>query len=224
MDKNRSIVLNISECAACGGHHAGLRFWWTTDIQPADNKGNALEGHRSVEGYEGVCPTLGVSILSDAYARPHSMFSQVVDTNVMFGNPQGDPENLNWERLEKQTKNILDEYDELQEALVEKNPIKLRDALCDIVVFALGAHHLMGEDAEADMTAVFASNCSKFCTNEEELQATKDNYTARGVKFYEEGEFPKKYLKSAEDQPGFPKGKFLKCINFKEPVFATSCN
>jgi NTP pyrophosphatase (non-canonical NTP hydrolase) len=152
------------------------------------------------------------------------MFRDVSTMNVAFGNPKGDPSNIDFDRISSQCRNIPDEYAELQEAIAEKNSVKVRDALSDLMVFALGAFHLMGVDAEEDMAAVFRSNMSKFCWTKEDMDRTKAKYTALGVPWYEEGNQHGNYLKAAEDCEDihgnkYRKGKFLKGINFREPDF-----
>ena len=143
--------------------------------------------------------------------------------NLAFGNPKGRPEEITQPRFSKQCMNIGDEYEELMAAISNKNLNGVRDALCDIMVFTLGAFHFLGIDADADMKAVFESNMSKFCKDEQELFATKAKYDALGVSYYEEGEFPTKCLKCSEDFTdaggnAYRKGKFLKGIAYKEPV------
>ena len=152
------------------------------------------------------------------------MFKDVSKMNEQFGNVKGTPGVVNWPKLENQCRNILDEYTELLQALRQEDPIEVRDALCDILVFTLGAYHLLGEDADKDMQAVFNSNMSKFCTNIDELSATIDYYTRTGVKVYSEGGFPFTCIKSLSTQVGrdgrnYPKDKFLKCINWRKPNF-----
>lgn len=151
------------------------------------------------------------------------MFARVSKMNVAFGNPKGDPNNIDWYRLEKQCKNILGEYKELLEALEAKNLDGVRDALCDINVFSLGAHHFMGIDVEADMDAVIDALMTRFCKDAVDLDATKAKYDALGIEYYVEGAFPCVCLKSAKDQDDihgehFPKGKFLKSASFSQPV------
>lgn len=152
------------------------------------------------------------------------MYHQVKTMNSAFGNPEGDPTNIDFERLKKQCHNIPGEYKELLFALEVEVPTLIRDALCDIMVFALGAMHLMCADADADMKAVYDSNMSKFCANEEEVTKTWAKYNELNVHTTVQGEFPFKFLRSAKDQTGtngefYPANKFLKGINYKEPVF-----
>jgi hypothetical protein len=65
------------------------------------------------------------------------MFKQVSIMNEAFGNPKGNPQEIDFARLEKQCSNILDEYKKLQEALAAKDPVLVRDALCDITASSL---------------------------------------------------------------------------------------
>lgn len=84
------------------------------------------------------------------------MFALVSDMNTAFGNPKGDPANINWKRIASQCKNITAEYKE-HRAAVERDDIEeCRDALCDILVFSLGAHHLMGFDPVVDLRQAVA--------------------------------------------------------------------
>ena len=152
------------------------------------------------------------------------MFALVKNMNTAFGNAEGDPKNINWERLENQVRNIHDEYDETTTALAARNLEQVRDGLCDIIVFALGAFHFVGIDADADMKAVIDGVMTRFCKDQAELDATKAKYAALEVDFYVEGNFPTMCLKSSKDQKdkngdNLPKGKFLKSVGFKEPVF-----
>jgi len=177
------------------------------------------------------------------------MFLDVKQMNEAFGNPEGNPADLRmavpggnekedwervdsmWGRLNAQCKNIKAEYEELQEALAERDVDKVRDALCDINVFSLGAHHLMGLDADDDMAEVVAAVLTRFCTDEKHLADTSAYYAMKGVEHYVGGEFPYKFLKSSRDQGKsiaadgsetweYPKGKFLKAVGSRKPIFA----
>lgn len=169
-------------------------------------------------------------------------FQRVAAMNIAFGNPVGDPANIDWGRVRKQCLNIPDELGELLIALgaapagvrksiailkantvFEKAPDveEVRDALCDVNVFAGGGQHMIGVDGDADMNAVLDGIMTRFCRDAVELQATLDHWSANGVsQTYIEGEFPKMVVKSAEDQLDAPKGKFLKSVGYRKPVFA----
>ncbi len=109
-------------------------------------------------------------------------FELVADMNTAFGNPAGVYQKIDIERVRRQCRNILDEYIELLAGLygVDKNDhafecfrgdhcrvlatidhigkapdmLAIRDALCDIQVFAMGAQHFMGVNGDDDMAAV----------------------------------------------------------------------
>lgn len=171
-------------------------------------------------------------------------FQLVARMNEAFGNPSGDVQNIDWQRIRNQCKNIFDEAFELMEALgaepdsvefarheimpsiVFDNELgvdahKVRDSLCDIHVFTYGAHHLMGINADADMQAVIDQVMTRFIKDEADKEATIALHAARGVTdVYFEGMYPTMVMKSASDQPDAPKGKFLKSASAqKEPKF-----
>lgn len=147
-------------------------------------------------------------------------FQRVAEMNTAFGNPKGNASNIEWKRLEKQCRNILDEYCELMDAIASENIDDVRDALCDIQVFANGAQHLMGVDGDDDMHAVVDGVMTRFIKDADDLQATVVLHAAKGVtKVYFEGVFPKMIMKSAVDQPDAPMGKFLKSASYINTVF-----
>ena len=171
-----------------------------------------------------------------------SNFTRVAAMNKAFGNPQGDPHNIDPQPLRRQCLNIADELGELYIALgADPSKIKgcvaalkaaavagafgldldgVRDALCDINVFSYGAHHLMGIDADADMAAVINGVMTRFVKDPEDLANTLDKHAAKGVsQVYLEGVYPTLVVKSAADQPDAPKGKFLKSASYQETVF-----
>jgi hypothetical protein len=169
--------------------------------------------------------------------------------NVAFGNPKGDFDNIDFARLKRQCKNILDEYVELYAALhgrsasaakqdiasyglesalyrieeTEGTPDvdQIRDSLCDIQVFAAGAQHFMGVNGDDDMTEVVSKVMTRFIKDEADKAATIAKHEANGVTdVYFEGDYPTMVMKSASDQPDAPKGKFMKSASFTEPKFA----
>jgi len=145
---------------------------------------------------------------------------RIAEMNVAFGNPKGNTSNINWQKLHAQCKNILDEYNELLDALAYSDMHAVRDALCDIQVFASGAQHLMGINADADMHAVIDGVMTRFIKDVYDKDATVAMHAAKGVtQVYFEGEYPKMVMKSAVDQPDAPKGKFLKSASYTNTVF-----
>jgi hypothetical protein len=162
------------------------------------------------------------------------MFQLVSEMNEAFGNPKGDPNAINAQRLLSQCKNIVKEYQELMKAFGIEVHIDhrvpnaavtgvndVRDALCDIMVFALGAYHFMGHDADRDMALVVEALYSRFCNTPESLMDTCRKYDKLGVDYYIEGQFPFVRLKSAKDQGDgeYPRGKFLKAAGYRTPDF-----
>lgn len=148
-----------------------------------------------------------------------------------------------WERLSKQCDNIGGKLDvhsadgqhngiingevlELLQAIERRDLNGTRDALCDIMVFTLGAFHIAGLDADADMQAVIDGVMTRFCRNEEELEQTLQKWRDKGIdKLATYGSFPTMCVKSTEDQVTFdgeqvPKGKFLKSIGYRDTVFS----
>lgn len=162
-----------------------------------------------------------------------TMFHLVKHMNDAFGNKEGDPHELlpeqidgavyydanAWGKIENQCRNIVDEYNELMHAIAKRDLDQTRDALCDIMVFALGAFHRMGIDADGDMTAVVEGVMTRFIKGPADKIATITRHEALGVKeVYFEGDYPNMIMKSASDQPDAPKGKFLKSASFSLPV------
>lgn len=174
------------------------------------------------------------------------MFAYVKLMNEAFGNPEGKPADFGlvplsptgrnetaWGRLLKQCENIAGsapeirgEVRELLVAIKERDVVKTRDALCDIMVFALGAYHFLGYDADADMAAVLDGVMTRFCRDQTELDATIAKWAARGVTdVYTQGQFPRLCVKAASDQTDtvdgehIPKGKFLKSVGYRDTVF-----
>jgi len=170
---------------------------------------------------------------------------RIAAMNEAFGNPAGDFDNIDPRALLNQCRNIFDEYVELLHAFgvspdvlhsfkvihnntlygfeptVDKMDVtEVRDALCDIQVFAGGAQHLMGVDADVDMHSVINGVMSRFIKDEEDKQATIALHAAKGVTdVYFEGEFPRMVMKSASDQPDAPRGKFLKSASYMPTRF-----
>jgi len=171
-----------------------------------------------------------------------SNFQRVAAMNAAFGNPEGDPKAIDFDRVRKQCLNIADEFGELMIALGadpenmkqavaqikdvgaytsgQADLTEVRDALCDIHVFAYGAHHFMGIDADDDMDAVVDGVMTRFVKDPADLAATLDMHTDRGIKEFDIfGDYPTVVVKSAEDQPDAPKGKFLKSASYQNTVF-----
>lgn len=177
-------------------------------------------------------------------ARP-TPSTRVAAMNAAFGNPPGDFNSIDFTKVFNQSRNIFDEYLELLHALgvpaeslgalrqmhasVVQNhtvvPSKVstedvRDALCDVQVFAQGAQYFMGVNSDDDMHAVIDGVMTRFIKDEADFDATVAMHAAKGVtQTYTEGQFPTMVLKSKVDQPDAPKGKFLKSASYSPAVF-----
>lgn len=147
-------------------------------------------------------------------------FQRVREMNAAFHNHPDDYFAPDWDGIKSWAKNILDEYGELVEAIHQRDRMKVRDALCDIQVFACGLQNKLGVDGDADMNAVIDGVMTRFVKDPEDLEATVKWHAGRGVtQTYTQGEYPTLVLKSAADQPDAPKGKFLKSASYKDTVF-----
>lgn len=152
-----------------------------------------------------------------------SNFTDVSYLNTVFGNLKGDLNDPNWDKAGKQLHLIQEELAELVDGINNKDMGEIRDAVADILVVTYGMAHILGIDADSDMAAVQASNLSKLCKTEEEVEKTLTFYREeKGLNVYSGGELPEAYVKSAEDQQGkdgkfYPAHKFLKSINWHEP-------
>lgn len=164
--------------------------------------------------------------LDAAWPETASPLKRVAMMNEAFGNPRGhiadypdNPEAM--KRLDKQVSNIQDEFNEFYDkGFCAGNVKEMRDALCDIMVFAAGALHFLGVDADADMHAVIDGLYTRFIKDDADKAATVALHAARGVTdVYFEGEYPRMVMKSASDQPDAPRGKFLKSASYRNTVF-----
>lgn len=147
-------------------------------------------------------------------------YEKVITFNLAIGNKSGDKRKIDWDLLTREVDMIQSEVDELREAIELKNINKFRDGLCDVHVFAYGTHHKIGHNADKDMDAVMTALYSRFCENIDILYKTIAFHKNKGVlEVTIHGKFPFAYIKSDGDYPDAPKGKFLKSINYHEPVF-----
>lgn len=150
-------------------------------------------------------------------------FEMVKHLNEVMGNPEGEAL-TNHNRALVQLELIREEINELIKAIDAGDMIETRDAISDVLVTTYGLAHLLGIDADKDMKEVQESNMSKLCTNMVELSDTIDYYSQLGVTIGSRGELPEVCVYSVKDQSDYsgkfyPSGKFLKCINWKEPCF-----
>lgn len=152
-----------------------------------------------------------------------SNFTEVSHLNEVMGNHKGDAL-TNFNRAHAQFEIIQEELTELHKALYDRNFTEIRDGIADVLVTTYGLSHLLGINADDDMKEVQSSNMSKLCVTELEAAQTIEKYESMGVMVSTRGDAPEIAIYSncsQSDSNGkyYPEGKFLKSINFKEPVF-----
>ena len=152
-----------------------------------------------------------------------SNFLDVTELNNCIGNPKGDMSNLDWDALESQLALIKEEFEELMDAVAQRDLTEVRDATADILVTTYGMAHRAGFDADADMEEVHRSNMSKFCHSHDEAGKTALSYEQLGLnvtfRFLADKRIAVISAKAQTvNDKYYPKGKLLKSINFKEPV------
>lgn len=99
--------------------------------------------------------------------------------------------------------------------------ISTKFAILNFINMATQYQHMLGVCPIKDMTSVIDGVMTRFCENEIVLADTVLFWKNKGVtKVYMEGDFPKAYIKSSEDQPDAPKGKFLKSTTTRNPIFS----
>lgn len=143
--------------------------------------------------------------------------------NLAFGNAKGDKRNPDWAAIERQYKISLSEMKEIGLAIEARNFKEVIDGVADVTTTNDGLAHIAGINGDVALDCVYRSNMSKFCANQEEVDATILKYAAMGVQLTVHGEFPAKFVRSAIEQKLgdeiIPAGKFLKGINYKGPDF-----
>jgi NTP pyrophosphatase (non-canonical NTP hydrolase) len=157
-----------------------------------------------------------------------SNFTQVCDLNGAFGRPKTNSQEQDYSKLENQFSLVLEEVEELQQAIKDENWTEVKDAIGDILVVTYGMGYVADIDCDKLMANISASNFSKFCTHDEMLE-TVAYYSGLGANVVAEetmiGDELKYAVKSAENQSYIEdgvektvkKGKLLKNINWKVP-------
>lgn len=86
-----------------------------------------------------------------------SSFLLVKTMATAFDNLEGDPKNLNWERIERRMPSVPDRYSDILRAIEANNLDQVRIGLCEIKELVLSEFHFMGADADSKMTEHYAS-------------------------------------------------------------------
>ena len=81
---------------------------------------------------------------------------------------------VNDEQFRMYAKLITEEYDELQVAIANKDPVETLDALTDILVVTIGAMNSMGADGEGAWKEVMATNFNKIDRRTGKVQRRED--------------------------------------------------
>lgn len=102
-----------------------------------------------------------------------SNFKKVEEFHLTFGHPvhkkvrhhifQTDPS-----AVQLRMALILEEVEELKQAVLEKNMVEVIDGLADILYVVYGMGHTFGIDLDAAFDIVHRSNMSKICDTEDE--------------------------------------------------------
>jgi NTP pyrophosphatase (non-canonical NTP hydrolase) len=112
-----------------------------------------------------------------------TMFKKVVDFNVQFGVLKSDELKPNVNIFQTDPKQvdfcmklILEEMEELVEAVNSNNYVETVDALADLPYVIMGMSARIGMDLDKAFDLVHENNMSKLCKTEAEAQATVEHY------------------------------------------------
>ncbi len=155
-------------------------------------------------------------------------YQKVFEFNQTFGHPAHDVPQMNvWENqklVDLRIALIREEFNELQDAVKDKDMTETLDALSDILVVVYGMGAAFGLDLDKGMGLVHDSNMSKICSTEEEAQQTVEWYKQQ----YSEGNQPydtPNYRPSPDGDRWVvyneSTGKILKSINYKPVDFSS---
>ena len=118
---------------------------------------------------------------------------------------------------------ILEEVNELKEAIVTRDFTETVDAIADILYVVYGMANSFGIDADKALDIVHKSNMSKLCVNEAEAietvnwyKTTQTLYDSPDYRQSEDGKYWVVYNKSS--------GKILKNIHYTPANFSTIYN
>lgn len=138
------------------------------------------------------------------------------------------PDNFNGEKSKKMQDDIARLTAELEKVFIEKHALdeqQLHDKLYELTdtIYRWALH--IGIPVHSDLSLVTASNLSKVCNGKACLERTYEKYNKIGVELRHEEVEPDVYVVfSAKQQAGtdgkvYDDNKFLKSVDFYEPVF-----
>ena len=155
-------------------------------------------------------------------------FQKIREFHQAFGLADHDehqPEALNNEKLVELRLNLIaEEFQELKDAIRDRNFAEVRDAIGDILYVVYGAAASFGINADSDYAEIHESNMSKLCETEDLAQRTVEDYKRKyeakqspydspAYRLSDNGKYYVVYNQSS--------GKILKSINYR-PVDFTS--
>lgn len=123
--------------------------------------------------------------LSVAQTKAHwSRISEDIAHTYMTNALVGHVSPTVWSELEEQYRIIDGEYQELREALDNRDPTLLRDAVGDLMYTLIGLIYRANIPAAMDYEQIVRSNLTKFDLSVEEAQLTAEKYRALGITTY----------------------------------------
>lgn len=112
-------------------------------------------------------------------------FEMAGDFMEAFGQEvKTEPEFPDFSTRELRLELIREEYEELEEALDNKNIVEVADALTDLLYVIYGAGHAFGIDLDACFAEVHASNMSKLGEDGRAIKR-EDGKVLKGPNFFE---------------------------------------
>ena len=112
---------------------------------------------------------------------------------------------------------IEEEFNELKDAIKQRDITEMRDAIADILYVVYGAAHTFGFNADRDFDIVHSSNMSKLCSTEEEAKDTVAKYESEFKEGKTPYDSPYYYLNEVTNLwivKNKSTGKVLKSINY----------
>ncbi|QZI90483.1 hypothetical protein MYOV003v1_p0159 [Vibrio phage 207E48.1] len=159
-----------------------------------------------------------------------SSFEKVSELNTLFGNRKGDLSEPDWGYIKGQVKLVIEEAEEMMEAVENRDIVELMYAQGDMTTVNDGVAHKAGFNSNTVYDIVHASNMTKLCRNSDEADETLAYYHGLGIPVGNleiQGEYPQAAVKVVIDshyreggkEKYAPVGKFLKNVCWEEPDF-----
>lgn len=150
-------------------------------------------------------------------------FEKVVDFNKKFGVktfdvPQQNVFDEHPKLVELRMNLIKEEWEELNEAVTQKDIVETVDALADILYVVYGMGASIGVNLDEAFKLVHESNMSKLCKTEEEAKQTVEWYKQQfsaGQLPYDEPTYREDPSKEYWVVYNATTGKILKSVNYK---------